>query len=153
MHLTSTGVRFSQTAAIDEKVGQESLTCAARVTQGEIGVLKTYKVKITQIPCSTCQSEEADFGHWPTTPRWLWRPYSRVTVLLFSFEQLLLVARKWPAGQPGGLSGLAPPSAQDLILETRDRVPRQAPCLDPASPSACVSASLSLSVCLMNKKK
>ena len=46
-------------------------------------------------------------------------------------------------GQPGWPSSLAPPSAQGLILETRDRVPRQAPCMGPASPSApsppCVS--------------
>ena len=54
-------------------------------------------------------------------------------------------------GQPRWLSGLAPPSAQGVILETRDRVPRRAPCMEPASPSACVSASLSLSVFLMNK--
>ena len=38
------------------------------------------------------------------------------------------------------------PLAQGVILETRDRVPRPAPCMEPASPSACVSASLSLSV-------
>ena len=36
------------------------------------------------------------------------------------------------------------PSAQALILETRDRVLRRAPCKEPASPSACVSASLCL---------
>ena len=41
------------------------------------------------------------------------------------------------------------PSAQGLILGSRDRVPHRAPCMRPASPSACVSASLSLS--LMNK--
>ena len=52
-------------------------------------------------------------------------------------------------GQPGGLSGLAPPSAQGLILKSQDRVPRRAPCMEPASPSACVSASLCVS--LMNK--
>ena len=46
------------------------------------------------------------------------------------------------------LSGLAPPSAQGLILETLDRIPHQAPCMEPASPSACVSASLSLSLSL-----
>ena len=34
-----------------------------------------------------------------------------------------------------------------------DRVPRQAPCTEPASPSACVSASLSLSVTIINKLK
>ena len=49
------------------------------------------------------------------------------------------------AGSPGGLSGLAPPPAQGVILETRDRVPHRAPCMEPASPSACVSASLSVS--------
>ena len=43
-------------------------------------------------------------------------------------------------GQPGWLSGLVPPSVQGLILETQDQVPRRAPCMEPASPSACVSA-------------
>ena len=52
-------------------------------------------------------------------------------------------------GQPRWLSSLAPPSAQGVILETQDQVPRWAPCMEPASPSACVSASLSVS--LMNK--
>ena len=47
-------------------------------------------------------------------------------------------------GQPRWLRGLAPPSAQGTILETRDWVPRRAPCMEPASPSAYVSASLSL---------
>ena len=42
-------------------------------------------------------------------------------------------------GQSWWLSGLAPPSAQGVILETRDRVPRRAPCMEPASPSAWVS--------------
>uniref|UniRef100_A0A8C0JQS6 Small cell adhesion glycoprotein n=1 Tax=Canis lupus dingo TaxID=286419 RepID=A0A8C0JQS6_CANLU len=44
------------------------------------------------------------------------------------------------------LSSLALPSTQGVILETQDRVPRQAPCVEPASPSACISASLSLSL-------
>ena len=54
-------------------------------------------------------------------------------------------------GQPGWLSGLVLPSAQGVILETWDHVPRQAPCMGSASPSACVSASLSLSLSLMNE--
>ena len=56
-------------------------------------------------------------------------------------------------GQPRWRSGLAPPAAQGVILETPDRVPCRAPCMDPASPSACASASLSVfSLCiLMNK--
>ena len=48
-------------------------------------------------------------------------------------------------GQPGGLSGLALPSAQGVILETRGRVPDRAPCMEPASPSAFVFVSFSLS--------
>ena len=48
-------------------------------------------------------------------------------------------------GQPGWLSGLALPSAQAVILGTWDRVPCRAFCMEPISPSACVSASLSLS--------
>ena len=32
-----------------------------------------------------------------------------------------------------------------VILETRDRVPHRASCMEPASPSACISASLCLS--------
>ena len=54
------------------------------------------------------------------------------------------------AGQPWWHGGLAPPAAQGMILESRDRFPRQALCMEPASPSACVSASLSLCIS-MNK--
>ena len=46
------------------------------------------------------------------------------------------------------------PSAQGLILETRDRVPCQAPCIEPASLSPVplpLSLSLFLCVSLMNK--
>ena len=39
-------------------------------------------------------------------------------------------------------SGLALPSAQSVVLETWDRVTHRVPCVEPASPSACVSASL-----------
>ena len=48
-------------------------------------------------------------------------------------------------GQPQGPSGLALPLAQGVILETQDQVPHQDPCMEPATPSTCVS------VCLMNK--
>ena len=43
------------------------------------------------------------------------------------------------------------PLAQGLILESRDRVPHWAPCMGPASPSACVSASFSLSPCVSHE--
>ena len=53
--------------------------------------------------------------------------------------------KKWAEGQPGWLSGLALPSAQGVILETRDRIPCQAPgAWSLLLPSAYVSASLSL---------
>ena len=52
-------------------------------------------------------------------------------------------------GSLGGSAVWRLPSAQGVILESRDRILHQAPCTGPASPSACVSASLSLS--LMNK--
>ena len=42
------------------------------------------------------------------------------------------------------------PLAQGVTLETRDPVPRRAPCMEPASPSACVSASLSASLCVFH---
>ena len=48
-------------------------------------------------------------------------------------------------GQARWLSGLAPPSAQGRILGSWDRDPHWAPGMEPAFPSACVSASLSLS--------
>ena len=49
------------------------------------------------------------------------------------------------------LSSLALPLAQGMVLETRDQVPGQASCVEPAFPSAFVSASVSVS--LMNKLK
>ncbi|CAK7321112.1 ATP synthase subunit f, mitochondrial [Vulpes lagopus] len=54
--------------------------------------------------------------------------------------------QKEVTGHPRWLSGLALPSAWGEILETWDQVPYQAPCTETASPSACVSASLSLSL-------
>ena len=53
-------------------------------------------------------------------------------------------------GLPWWLTGLVPPSGQGVILEFQDPVPHQAPCIEPASPSACVCLSL-LSVSLMKK--
>ena len=48
-------------------------------------------------------------------------------------------------GSPGGSVVQCLPSAQGVILETWDQVPHQAPCMDPASPSAYVSVSLCVS--------
>ena len=49
-------------------------------------------------------------------------------------------------GHPGGPVVELLPSAQGMILESRDQLPHQAPCMEPASaPSAYVSASLCVS--------
>ena len=58
---------------------------------------------------------------------------------------------KSSSGQPRWLSGLVPPSAWGVILETRDRVPYQSPCMEPASPSAFVFVFVFASLSLMNK--
>ena len=73
---------------------------------------------------------------------------SMYTVIVFLWGEQKCKQIHCMTGQPRWLSGLAPPSAQGMILETQDRVPRRAPCMEPASPSACVSASLSLTVYL-----
>ena len=48
-------------------------------------------------------------------------------------------------GQPQWHSGLARPAAQGVILETWDQVPRQASCMEAASPCLCLCLSLSVS--------
>ena len=58
-------------------------------------------------------------------------------------SQEYLASESKDVGQPGWLSGLAPPSAQGGILKTPDRVPRRAPCMEPASLSASLSLCLS----------
>ena len=80
----------------------------------------------------------------------------RVSVELGIGERVVCQGRIWlvigvwvGVGKGGCLGGSAVwrlPLAQGMILESRDRVPRRAPCMEPASPSACVSASLSLCV-------
>ena len=54
-----------------------------------------------------------------------------------------------PLGHPGGSVVEHLPLAQDVILDSWDRVPHRAPCMEPAFPSAYVSSSLSVS--LVNK--
>ena len=52
------------------------------------------------------------------------------------------VDKKQDPGQPRWHSSLAPPAAWGVILESWDRVPHQAPCMEPASPSASQSVSM-----------
>ena len=55
------------------------------------------------------------------------------------------------SGRLGGSVVERLPLAQSMIPESQDRVPHQAPRIEPASPSAYVSAPLSLSLSLLNK--
>ena len=54
-------------------------------------------------------------------------------------------------GSLGGSAVQRLPLARDMILESRDRVSHWALNMEPASPSACVSASLSIYISIMNK--
>ena len=47
-------------------------------------------------------------------------------------------------GRLGGSVVERLPLAQGVILESQDQVRHQASCMEPASPSACISASLSM---------
>ena len=49
---------------------------------------------------------------------------------IFTSGQKLVKKKKF-LGQPRWRSGLAPPAARGLILGTLDRVPHQAPCMEP----------------------
>ena len=63
----------------------------------------------------------------------------------------ILLFLKVVVGQPWWLSSLASPSAQGVILETRDRVPCQAPGAWSLLLPLPVSLPLSLSVCDYHK--
>ena len=47
-------------------------------------------------------------------------------------------------GRLGGSAVEHLPLAQGMILDSWDRVPHRAPCMEPVSPFACVSVSLSV---------
>ena len=61
----------------------------------------------------------------------------------FFGNQLMNIVKIDLSGCLGGSVVERLPSAQGVILDSQDRVPHRAPCMKPASPSACVSASLS----------
>ena len=50
------------------------------------------------------------------------------------------------SGRLGGSAVWCLPLAQGVILESRDQVKHRAPCMEPASASACVSPSLPVSL-------
>ena len=57
----------------------------------------------------------------------------------------MMKVKKKDLGHLGGSVVERLPSAQGVIPGSWDRVPHRAPCKEPASPSACVSASLCVS--------
>ena len=70
-------------------------------------------------------------------------PTQRSTVEAARMGRALVSAKEIQSqGSLGGSAVWCLPLAQGVILESRDRVPCQAPGMEPASPSACVSASL-----------
>ena len=62
---------------------------------------------------------------------------------LLIIREILLKAQHM--GRPGGSAVEHLPLAQGMVPGSWDRVPRWAPCEEPASPSAYVSASLCVS--------
>ena len=58
---------------------------------------------------------------------------------------MLVSFKRMEQGSLGGSAVERLPSAQGVILESQDRVPHRAPCMEPASPSACVSAPAPIS--------
>ena len=77
------------------------------------------------------------------------RMTSTMTDFIFSLSEVCMLIVK-NVGRLGGSVVEHLPLAQGMILESWDRVPHWAPCVQPASPSACVSASVC--VCVSHEK-
>ena len=71
---------------------------------------------------------------------------SSYQILLETIYYATALRNVFVGGSLGGSAVWRLPLAQGAIPESRDRVPRQAPGMEPASPSSCVSASLSMSI-------
>ena len=98
-------------------------------------------------------SQRQTLNHWATQePQhsgvFLW---SLASMVLLQKEHWFGIYKIWVLGIPGWLSGSAPSFGPGRDPGLRDRVPHRAPCMEPASPSACVSASVCVCVSLMNK--
>ena len=77
--------------------------------------------------------------------------FIRLQELEVGFYQVAL-SKPWLPWAARRAQWLSTAYSRDVILETWDRVLCRAPCVEPASPTACVSASLSLSLCISCKK-
>ena len=69
----------------------------------------------------------------------------RKTLVTFCTIRHNLKFKRIETGDPRGSAVQRLPSARGVILESRDRVPHQAPCMEPASPSLCLCLSLCVS--------
>ena len=98
-------------------------------------IIKIRKLMLVQYYHLTCRSY-SDFVNFPNMC--FTKKGKKIAGTRFNLKAHVRAAR-W-------LSGLASPLTQSMILETWDQVLLRAPCMEPASPSACVSTSLS--VCL-----
>ena len=72
-------------------------------------------------------------------------PKAIILYNILFFRTLKIFKLKY-LGRLGGSVVEHLPLARGVTPESRDQVPHQAPCMEPASPSACVSTSLSLCV-------
>ena len=110
------------------------------------GRFKQFFVQLRLAPAPGPPFGQASFGafcHGPNSPGGGMLPHS-----VFALCKFFFFLRFYSLGQPWWRSGLAPPAAWGVILGTLDRVPHRAPYMEPASPSACSSAPLSLCVSL-----
>ena len=114
----------------------------------------TWKIQHAAMCFYTWACWQATNSGW-SCPRWQDRKTSHgVTALMIlgrakrgmaPIDQVNTTQDHW-AGWPGWFSSLVQSLAQGMILEIWDRAPHWAPCMEPASPFSCVSASLSLSL-------
>ena len=89
-----------------------------------------HRQREKQAPC-----REPDMGLDPRSPGS--RPGPKAGAKLLNHPGVPISGNLYLCpGHPRWCSGLAPPAAQGVILESWDRVPCQAPCMGPASPSA-----------------
>ena len=78
------------------------------------------------------------------------KKYQTLFLGFTQYTKYYLIQKRLDVGRPRWLSGLAPPSAQGLILETQDRVPHLAPAWSLLLPLP-VSLPLSLPLCVSHE--
>ena len=132
-----------------------NLTCLKiNQTQHEFIIYGDYGNSLTNFQvCWSCVLLANNFVSFSSNFFFLLKKENQATLLdryfIIFTRNCPMFDLSWKRGQSQWPSGLAPSSAQGVILDTQDRVPRQASSMEPASLSA--NLSLSLCVSLMNK--